>query len=143
MKDYVIVSDSCCDLEKPLRDKYSIEYIPMSFSIGEKSFPASLDWERIPVKQFYDTIRGGTRIITSQITSPQFCDSFRRFLDEGKDVLYLACSSALSGSYNASLDAVEKLSAQYPQSEIICIDSLTSCYGLGLLCITASELKHA
>ena len=40
MKDYVIVSDSCCDLEKPLRDKYSIEYIPMSFSIGEKSFPA-------------------------------------------------------------------------------------------------------
>ena len=41
MKDYVIVSDSCCDLEKPLRDKYSIEYIPMSFSIGEKSFPAS------------------------------------------------------------------------------------------------------
>ena len=143
MKDYVIVSDSCCDLEKPLRDKYSIEYIPMSFSIGEKSFPASLDWERISVKQFYDTIRGGTRIITSQITSPQFCDSFRRFLDEGKDVLYLACSSALSGSYNASLDVVEKLSAQYPQSEIICIDSLTSCYGLGLLCITASELRQS
>ena len=119
MKDYVIVSDSCCDLEKPLRDKYSIEYIPMSFTVGEKNYPASLDWEQIPAKQFYDTIRGGTRIITSQVTSSQFYDSFKSYLDKGKDVLYVSCSSALSGSFEASLDAAEKLSGLYPDSDII------------------------
>ncbi|MGN1099079.1 MAG: DegV family protein [Christensenellales bacterium] len=143
MKDYVIVSDSCCDLEKALRDKYSIEYIPMSFTVGEKKYPASLDWEQIPAKQFYDTIRGGTRIITSQVTSSQFYDSFKSYLDEGKDVLYVSCSSALSGSYEASLDAAEKLSALYPDSNIICVDGLNSCYGLGMLCISASELRGA
>ena len=143
MKDYVIVSDSCCDLEKPLRDKYSIEYIPMSFTVGEKNYPASLDWEQIPAKQFYDTIRGGTRIITSQVTSSQFYDSFKSYLDKGKDVLYVSCSSALSGSFEASLDAAEKLSGLYPDSDIICVDGLNSCYGLGMLCISASELRGA
>lgn len=143
MKEYVIVSDSCCDLEKQLRDEYSIEYIPMSFTIGDKNYPASLDWEQIDVHRFYDTIRGGTRIITSQITAAQFYDAFKEYLDAGKDVLYVACSSALSGSYNASLTAAEKLREQYPTAEIVCVDSLTSCYGLGLLCITASEMRLA
>jgi fatty acid-binding protein DegV len=29
MKEFVIITDSCSDLEKELRDKYNIDYIPM------------------------------------------------------------------------------------------------------------------
>ena len=109
MEDFVIVTDSCADLEKDLRDKYQIEYIPMGFTVGDKNYPADLDWADIPVKQFYDIIRGGTRIITNQINEPTFTERFSKYLDEGKDVLYIACSSALSGSYKSGVDAAAKL----------------------------------
>lgn len=141
MREYVVLSDSCCDLESELREKYGIEYIPMSFSVGDKIYEANLDWKEIPVGQFYDIIRGGTRIITSQVTSVQFRERFERYISEGKDVLYISCSSALSGSYKAALDAVEKLKTENSEGKIICVDSLCACYGLGIMCITASEMR--
>lgn len=142
MENFVIVTDSCADLEQQLRDKYQIEYIPMGFTINDKNYPADLDWKVIPVKQFYDIIRGGTRIITNQINEAAFTERFTKYLDEGKDVLYIACSSALSGSYKAGEEAAKKLNAKYEENKVVCVDSLMSCYGLGILCITASEMRE-
>ena len=50
-------------------------------------------------------------------------------------------SSALSGSIEASKMARDSLLKKYPESKIICIDSLNACFGLGLLCIRASEMR--
>ena len=141
MENFVIVTDSCADLERELREKYEIEYIPMGLTVGDKSYPADLDWKDIPVKQFYDIIRGGTRIITNQITETVFTEHFTKYLEQGKDVLYIACSSALSASYKSGVEAAKKLNEKYENCKVVCVDSLMACYGLGILCITASEMR--
>ena len=141
MKKFVIITDSCSDLEKELREAYDIDYVPMHFSFNGRDVVASLDWEEIPAPDFYNIMRGGTRIITSQVNAETFRDKFTKYLEEGYDVLYIGCSSALSNSVKASYLVRDELLAKYPDSKIICIDSLISCYGLGILCMIASELR--
>lgn len=55
--------------------------------------------------------------------------------------MYIACSSALSASYNISLTVRDEMRKKYPDRKIICVDSLNSCLGLGLICIAASKLR--
>ncbi len=141
MKKYVIVSDSCCDLSKELREKYNIDYIPMHFSYEGKDMAADLDWKELSFKDFYAEMRAGKRMITSQVNASQYHEAFEKCIAEGYDVLSISCSSALSNSVKASYTVRDELLKKYPESKIICVDSLSSCYGLGLLCIRAAELR--
>lgn len=141
MKKYVIITDSCSDLEKELREEFDIKYAKNTFSYNEKTYVADLDWPDFSVKEFYDIMRNGGRIITSQVNAKEFTEVFEKELKEGNDILYIGCSSSLSNSYNGSLLVKEELLKKYPDAKIICVDSLNACGGLGLLCIRASELR--
>lgn len=142
MKKFVIVSDSCCDLDKSFRDMFDIEYIPMHYSCDGKEYDADLDWGNISVNDFYQLMRDGKRIITAQITALEYKDAFVKHIENGFDVLYVACSSGLSNSVKTSYMVRDELLKEYPDSKIICVDSLNSCPALGLLCIRASELRQ-
>ena len=141
MKKYVIITASCSDLEKELRDLYDIDYIPMHITLDGKEYEASLDWKDFSQKEFYNILREGKRFITSQINLPEYISRFKKYLDEGYDILSISCSSKLSNSVNNSFAARDELLKEYPDAKIYCIDSLNACYGLGLLCITASTLR--
>ena len=105
MRDFAIISDSCCDLDAGLRARFGIDYIPMRIIYGENDIPASLDWEQISSKEFYDLMRRGVRIRTAQINTDEFKEVFLKILSGGRDVMYIACSSELSNSYKSSLPA--------------------------------------
>lgn len=141
MKKFIILTDSCSDLPKDLRIKFEIEYLTMRIIYDGNDLPASLDWEYIPVKDFYNLMRDGKRFTTAQITSFEYKNAFENYVKQGYDVLSISCSSALSGSYKASLIARDEVLSENPQAKIICVDSLNACMGLGLLCITASEIR--
>lgn len=141
MKKFVIISDSCSDLDKSLREKYDIDYIPMHFSYDGKEFKADLDYKEISFTEFYDLMREGKRIKTAQINANEYLSVFEKYVKEGYDVLSLSCSSALSHSVDESFKARDELIKKYPESKIICVDTLNACFGLGLLCIRASELR--
>ena len=141
MRDFVIVSDSCCDLEKSVREKYGVDYIPMRMIYGDTDIPASLDWEQVSSKQFYDMMRDGVRIHTALITTEEFKEAFEKYIAQGKDIIYIACSSALSNSFKSSLPARDALLKQYPESKIYCIDSRNACLGLGIIVLTAADLR--
>lgn len=141
MKKFVIVSDSCCDLNEELRKKYNIEYIPMGIAYNGKSATADLDWKEISVKDYYQMMKDDVRVTTFQITKEQYLTRFEGYLNDGYDILSISCSSALSSSVHASYKARDELLKKYPEAKIICIDSLISCYGLGLLCIIASNMR--
>ena len=113
----------------------------MRIIFGDTDIPASLDWEKISPKEFYDMMRGGVRVRTAQINADEFKEAFSKYLDEGKDVMYIACSSALSNSYKSSLMAHDILAQERPDGKIVCIDSRNACLGLGMICMTASELR--
>ena len=100
MRKIKIVTDSCSDLKKSIREKYDIDYLQMFTVRDAKETPASLDWEYYSPKDLYDTIRDGNRVTTTQVPAVNFENGFKKFLDEGFDIVYIACSSKLSGSVN-------------------------------------------
>ena len=92
MREFVIFGDSTCDLSKDMREKYGIDYIPMNYVLDGKEYPASLDWEALPVKDFYNEMRGGKRITTTQVPVESFEKKFTETLEQGKDIIYISCS---------------------------------------------------
>lgn len=141
MKKFVIISDSCCDLSKELREEYDIQYIPMHFSLNGVEYDADLDWQKISVSEFYNELRKGAKYKTAQVTKQQYTEAFEKAIVDGCDVLSISCSSALSASVKGSYLVRDELKEKYPDAKIICIDSLMACYGLGALCIVASKMR--
>ena len=122
-REFVIVIDSCGDLSTELRQKYGIEYAKMGLvkklKEGDVEVAADLDWNLYTNKELNDWMRGGMLIKTTQVSNQEYTEVFSKILSQGKDILYIACSSALSGSYNFSLVVKEELLEKYPDAKII------------------------
>lgn len=141
MKEFVIFGDSTCDLNKALREQYGIDYIPMNYVVDDQEYVASLDWESHPVHDFYNLMRDGKRVFTTQVPKQSYINAFTAAIEAGKDILYISCSSALSGSIGTALVVAGELKEQYPDAGIYCVDSLNSSLGQGHMLIMASQLR--
>ena len=78
---------------------------------------------------------------TSQINPERFSQEFERYISKDYDILYIAFSSALSGTYNSALIAREELLERYPGFNITIIDSKAASSGQGLLVYMAAKLR--
>ena len=141
MSTFAVLTDSTCDFPQELLDKYQIDYAPMNYTIGMENYPALLDWSIHSPKEFYDFMRAGTIIKTTQVPATEFEKHFTSSLEQGKDVLYISCSSALSGSINIARMVAKELASKYPDRTIYCLDSLISSLGQGYLVIKAAALR--
>lgn len=143
MKDYIILTDSTSDLTLQLRQEYGIEYVPMQYIIDGVDYKASLDWESHDPKAYYDLMRGGCRVYTSQILKDTCHKVFADAVAAGKEVVYIGCSSALSASINVARLVAQEIMQENPQAGIYCIDSLISSLGQGYLAMEASRKRAA
>ena len=143
MKEYMILTDSTSDLTRQMRQQYNIAYVPMQYIIDGVEYSASLDWESHDPKTYYDLMRNGSRVFTSQILRETYYEAFCNAVSSGKDVVYIACSSALSASVNVARLVAMELMQQYPEAKIFCIDSLISSLGQGYLAMEASRKREA
>ncbi len=141
MKNFAVISDSTCDLDSQLREKYSIDYVKMNYVLDGIEYPASLDWETHSAKEFYDFLRQGQRIKTTQVAREAFVECFKSYLDKGMDVVYISCSSALSGSVNLAFVIAKELEKEYPDNKVYCVDSLCSSLGQGMMVLYAAVLR--
>jgi DegV family protein with EDD domain len=141
MKDYVIVTDSTADLTVSLIEECQVKVIPMFFEIANNNYCDEPAHEALSIKEFYDLLRAGKTSTTTLINAARFKAFFEEIISEGKDIIYIAFSSALSGSYQASLTAAKELLQQYPLTRIECIDSRAASGGEGLLVYTAAQKK--
>ena len=142
MKKFVIITDSGSCMSETLRKEYDVQYVILSFSCNGTTYPADLDWKALSAKEFYDLMREGNRILTSQALVKDYVEIFEKNILEGYDVLYLGCSSKLSASVKNSFIAKEELLQKYPEAKIECIDTLRGSYTLALLCIAASYFRN-
>ena len=143
MKDYLILTDTSCNLEKKYREQYGIEVVSMHYLLNNEDHLADNDWQSINAKDFYDTIRQGTRITTSQVDENQYEEKFIQCAKENKDVLVLACSNALSSSINEAKRAREEVLSKYDNIRIEIVDSVCACYTLGMLAMEVAKLKQS
>ena len=142
MAKFKIFTDSCSDLGTVVRKKYDIEYVHMGLVVDGEEKRADLDWVDYSPEEFYGWLKAGKKVKTTQVSVPEFVDSFRPFLQEGFDILYIACSSKLSGSVNICQTlAAPQLLEEFPERKIIAIDSLNASVSEGMIAMKASELR--
>lgn len=138
-RDFVIVTDSTCDLPPEVIAETGVIIMKMTFEVDGK---AMLDGD-MDYHEFYDKMRAGAMTKTSQLT-PAICEStFEKIIRAGKDVLCISFSSGLSGSFNSACIAKDNLLEKYKDVKIICVDSLCASTGQGLLVFKAWEQKKA
>jgi len=142
MKDYIIVTESTSDLPQDLVDELDIKVIPMTFGFENESYLNYPDNRELDIHIFYDRVKKGERSTTALVNSKTFEEYFEPIIKSGNDILYIGFSSALSGTYSASLIATEELKQKYPDSKIICVDTLAASMGEGLLVYYAAKLKQ-
>ncbi len=143
MKDYIIISDATADLSPQLIEELKVDIIPMEFAVSEDTRLYYPDFREMPIKDFYSRVRAGEETSTAQIKLVDFERIFRSYLEQGKDILYIAFSSGLSGTYNTSLLVKDHLLAEFPDAKICCVDSLSASMGEGLLVYYAAQQKEA
>lgn len=139
MNEFVIVSDSTVDLPKEYLKEKQVPIISLSYVMDGVTYE---EMDGLSHKEFFEKLRAGSLPTTSQINPEQAREALEPFAKEGKDILYIGFSSGLSGSYNSVRMAAEDLSEEYPEIEIITIDSLCACMGEGLLLHKALQLKE-
>ena len=139
MENYVIFTDSGCDISPELLKKWEVEYINLIFRFeGDEKEHTNED---IGSAEFYNKMREGMVAKTSAINPDTFEARFEEVLKQGKDILYLAFSSGLSTTYNSSKIAAEELAGKYPERKVVSVDTLAASAGQGLLVYLAVEKK--
>mgnify|MGYP003312316861 CR=1 FL=1 len=149
MNKFIIFTDSTSDLTTKQRKDHNIEYVRMlvNWTDKDKKFHetfADLDWTEMTPSEYYNLMRDGTLVYTSQVTEQEFDLKFIPFLEKGMDILYVACSSGLSAS-GALAERLfkEKYSKKYPNCKIRVVDTLTSVMAEGIQVLDAAEMRDA
>lgn len=138
MREFVITVNSTVDMPKDWLEERKVDVVPLKYTIDGETYE---DMNGLSAKEFFAKIREGKQSVTSQVNPQQARNALERHVKEGKDVLHLAFSSALSGTYNSMCLAAEELREEYPEAKIIIIDTLCACMGEGLLVYYASKMK--
>ena len=140
MDGYVITTDNNSDLPEEFYQKYQVGCTYLSYSIDGQTYTKE---DFLPTAEFYARMRAGAMPTTSQVNPEAARALMEPYLIEGKDILHIAFSSGLSGSYASCCVAAEDLSEKYPQRKILVVDSLCASLGQGLLVYHAVKLKEA
>ena len=140
MRDFVIMTDSCCDLPKEYIYGNNIPFAMLPFSYNGKEYLDDFG-QSLTQKQFFDDLRGGALPNTSQANSESFYNMFKLAAECGKDIIYVGVSSGLSGTYNSANIGKTTILEEFPNVIIHIIDVLTASLGQGLMVRKAVEMK--
>ena len=144
MSNYKIFTDSACDLTKEMREKYDLDYFRMGITVDGVDYPCDLNFEAFSSDQLYNWVGEETHTIkTSLIQMQDIIDRTRKYLDAGNDILYIACTSKLSGSWNIFRIVAQELEEDYPDRKIVVYDSCRAGMALGLMVMDACEKQKA
>ena len=142
MRDFVIMTDSCCDLTDEMARELGIVVVPLSLEMGGQTYRNWLDGRDIAFQDFYSRIRAGETATTSAVSVGEFEAAMRPILAQGKDILYIGFSSALSTTYQSAVIAADDLRTEFPDARIFVVDSLCASLGQGLLLYLCVQQKR-
>ena len=142
MNDFIIMTDSCCDLPAQIADTLELSVLPLSFTINGKEHFNYLDNRDISSEYFYRLLREGTQCTTSAANATAFLSAMEPILEQGKDILCICFSSALSTTCASAQMAEKELALKYPNNKIYVVDSLSASLGQGMLAYYAVQQKQ-
>lgn len=140
MADYQLTSCSTTDLSQEYFENRNIGVKYFHFELGGKDYLDDMG-KSVPPKELFERMLAGEDTKTSQVTMGEYIEFFEPYLQEGRDILHIAFSSGLSGSYNSARLAAEELAPKYPDRKLYVIDSLAASTGHGLVLDKAADLR--
>ena len=142
-KEYVIMTDSSCDLPQELADQLGLEVLPLEVMADGKNYRNWLDGREIGFKEFYKLAREGKELKTSAVNTAAFEEKMEELLKEDRDILYIGFSTGLSTTYNSGEAAARELREKYPDRKIYTVDTLAASLGQGMITYYAAKKKEA
>lgn len=141
MQPYVITCCSTVDLSRDYLEEKAIPFVCFRFNMDGKDYQDDLG-KTMPLATFYQKLGAGSVSKTAQVNIQEFMEFFEPLLREGKDILHISLSSALSGTFNSANVAKTELLEKYPDRRIEIVDSLGASSGSGLLVTTLVAMKE-
>ncbi|MBR6220185.1 MAG: DegV family protein [Clostridia bacterium] len=142
MSEYVIMTDSSCDLPASLAEKMELTVLPLYVEVDGQKYVNYLDEREIAFSEIYAKLRTKCPAKTSAVNMQDFLEPMESLLRAGKDILYIGFSSGLSSTYSAGAMAAKELEDRYPDRKIYTVDSLCASMGQGLLVYLAWQEKQ-
>ena len=135
---FKLVTDNTADLPLEYLKENNVDYMVLSYILDGVAYgkEKELDW-----KEFYAMMRDGKMPTTSQVNPDEAKRFFEESIKENKEILYLAFSSGLSGSYNSGRIAAEEIMEEHSDVKIVVVDSRCASLGEGLLVHKAIKMR--
>ncbi|MCL2070795.1 MAG: DegV family protein [Oscillospiraceae bacterium] len=130
---FEIITDTASGLSYKYVTKNNVKMVSFKYYFGDNEHDTFVqsndeDW----LREFYAKLRKKESANTSMINSDAFITMFTDVLNKGKDFIYLAFSSALSGTCETARAVMEKLKPLYPDRKMYVFDTKSAAQGLGL-----------
>lgn len=121
---YQLFTDTDTDITPEVAAEYNYKLISMPYvrTDGTTVYPYE-DFEHFDSKSFYDSLREGNLTTTCGLSPVQYMEYFEPTLKEGKDILYVHFSAAMSGTFDAMKLAWQELSQKYPERKLYTVDT--------------------
>jgi DegV family protein with EDD domain len=139
---FVLMTDSNSEIPYQMADEYDIKCMLMPYIIDGEQFDYDLG-RNTDFKAFFDRMKQGAEVSTVMRNTHDFVDFFRPLLEEGKDILYIAFSSKLSGTYDCACMAKEEILQEFPGRRIEIVDTLAISFCEGQLVYEAAKMRNA
>lgn len=136
MNKVKIIVDSTVDLTEEIYKKYDIDVIPLNINFGEKTYKDGVDIDAPTLFEKVNLI--GMLPNTSACSPSSFIECFKKYIDEGMDIIFLGLSSTFSTTYQNAFIAKNEFS----KNRIYIIDSKSLSSGTGLLVLKAAKLRE-
>lgn len=133
MNNIRIITDSSCDLNKYIIEKYDITLVPLNVSFGEDVY---VDGE-LSKKEFYEKMRNSKTLPKTSCPSPE---RFMKSYEGEEDIIVFTLSSTLSGTYSAAQLAKNMILEENPNKKIAVIDTKTGSIAQGQYIIKAAKM---
>ncbi|WP_423832032.1 DegV family protein [Streptococcus equinus] len=137
---FKIITDSTADLDENWANEHDVEILGLTIQLDGKIYE-TVGPERLTSETLLESMKNGGKPTTSQVNVGQFEESFRRHAANGDEVLYLAFSSVLSGTYQSSMIARDLVLEDYPDATIEIVDTLAAAGGEGYLSVLAAAAR--
>lgn len=142
MRDFIIMTDSCCDMPIEYINEKNVPYVSLTCSYADNEYKDDFGIS-LSYKKFYEDVKRGELPKTSQPNAECYYNVYKKYIAEDVDILYICVSSVLSGAINSANIGKAKILDEFPSGNIFILDTLTACLGQGLMVKKAYEMKEA
>ena len=137
---FAVFADGSANLPQSMLD--GITLLPCEYTVDGELKIYQGDVDHFDGHAYYEGLRNGQKIRTTLLNTQLFIDHFTPVLQQGTDVIYIAMSSGISGTYNAAILAARELMEEFPDRFVHIVDSQGCGFGNGLLAEEAAQLSR-